>query len=300
MLKKLFWKYAYSYYTIGFIEDGLQSIMEHKKVQAKFINWNGAVKNNGSWYADPFILDVTDTTIKILVEEMPSHIHKGIITKLVVDRKTFSVIEKKVILELSYHLSFPFILRKNSEVYIIPENGKSGPLAMFRYDEATETCSYVKDICKDIIWDASLCELYDAPYLFGATVNDNQLDIYYYDENQELFVPYQTILSDKPDCRLAGDPYMWNDEVYYPAQLCDKYYGRAVVIKKLVHKDEKFYAIPFRTITSPHKDLTLGMHTLNTYKGISVIDVKGFSHKYIGPVLFRILLFILKIQGRKL
>lgn len=300
-LKNWIRELRYSYYTIGFIQGGLDAVMKcpQTEIEADFIKWN-LIDNNGSWFADPFVLDVTDDAIVVLTEEMPRHIHKGVITKLTIDRNSFEVIKKKVVLELPNHLSFPDVVRYDDKVFICPENGLSGPLCMYEYNKESEIFEFKKVICDDVVWDSAVTDLFGDRYLFTAAKDDYCLDIYKWNEEKERFTAYQQIISKDRDSRLAGEPFHYEGKTYYPAQLCDKYYGRGVVIKEIEYDNDKFTTHKYRTLFSPHKTLRLGMHTLNHYKGIVVIDVKGFKHRHIGPIVNGVVSFILKLQGKSI
>lgn len=298
-IRKTISKLASSYYTIGFIDGGIDAVMERKKQTAHFIKWS-LIDNDGSWFADPFILDVDERQIIVLVEEMPTSIHKGVITKLTIDRQTYEVLDKRVIMNLPNHLSFPDIVRKDGKIYIAPENGKTGPLQLYEYDPVTDSVQHCSTICDDIIWDAAVAEIYNGNYLFGATVSDKILDIYKWDDDLKRYIRYQQIESKEDDSRLAGEPFEYKSQFYYPAQLCDKYYGRGVRIKQITYKDGVFGVENHKTIFSPHKTLKLGMHTLNSYKGYTVIDVRGFKHTKIGPIIHFSERMILKLLGKKM
>lgn len=299
-MKKWLNELNYSFYTIGFVRGGLDTILFNpkSKIEADFIKWK-RIDNNGSWFADPFILDVTDDYIDVLVEEMPKHIHKGIITKLTIDRGSFEVLNKKVVLDLNHHLSFPCIVRKKDRLFICPENGKSGPLALYEFDNKRDSAEYKCDICDDICWDSALTDIFGEQYLFTATKDDYCLDIYKWENLKQKFVPYQQLLSECKDSRLAGMPFTYKGRTYYPAQLCDKYYGRGVVIKELLYDDGTFSVRPIRTLFSPHKTLKLGMHTMNEYKGVVVIDVRGSKHSFIGPIIYHVGNYILHLFGKE-
>jgi hypothetical protein len=108
----------------------LDSVMNGDPIH---VNW---VKHHykDSWFADPFILDVTDTDIIVLVEEWYKPIRRGRISKLIIDRNTFVLKDLQVVLQLDTHLSFPVIERREDGVYIYPENGESGNLSIYRYN----------------------------------------------------------------------------------------------------------------------------------------------------------------------
>lgn len=63
------------------------------------------------FFADPFILNVDDKTIEILVEEFQYKINKGIIVRLLIDLSSYTLIERTIVLECETHLSYPIIYR---------------------------------------------------------------------------------------------------------------------------------------------------------------------------------------------
>lgn len=73
-------------------------------------------------FADPFILKETDDTLEILAEEALFLGGAATLVKLTVCTKTFQLVRRKKILSIKSHLSYPYILRWNDKVYILPEN----------------------------------------------------------------------------------------------------------------------------------------------------------------------------------
>ncbi len=85
------------------------------------------------WFADPFLLDVTDEEIIILAEEYEHKLAKGRLAKLIIDKKSYKLKSYKIILELPTHLSFPIYYRKDDKIYIYPENSESGKCTLYLY-----------------------------------------------------------------------------------------------------------------------------------------------------------------------
>lgn len=99
-------------WNVGFIQNSTEDIINGSAVDVKWI----IHKYKDSWFADPFVLDVTEKEITLLVEEFYKPINRGRISKLTVDRKTYILLRCDVILELPTHLSFPLIIRRNSSL----------------------------------------------------------------------------------------------------------------------------------------------------------------------------------------
>lgn len=281
MLKKLIKQLSTNRWALGFVRGGMEAVMESDHLD---VNW--VKMPNDRWFADPFVLDVTDEEILLLVEDYPYVTKKGIISLLHINRATMDVVSRKVLLELPTHLSFPAILRKDGHVYIYPESAGGGKLDMYEYDACKEELTFVKTICDDDVWDSYITEAFGEPLMFTAARNDYQLDIYKWDKKKERFVSCQQIPSDIKNSRLGGAVFEYNGEWYYPAQNCEKTYGGSIDIKQLKVEGGKLNVEGVvKHLESPSKRYPIGLHTLNEYKGVVVIDVKGYRYGWIGEVI---------------
>lgn len=284
MLKKLIKRLSTNRWALGFVRGGLETVMESDHLEVDWVKMP-----NDCWMADPFVLDVTDNEILLLAEEMPYAVHKGIITLLHIDRKMMEITSRKVLLDLPHHLSFPAIWRKEGHVYVYPESAQSGRLDLYEYDAESEELTFVKTICDDVVWDSYITEAFGELLLYTAVKNDNQLDIYKWDDKKERFVSYQQISSDIKNSRMGGAVFKYKGEYYYPAQNCEKTYGGAIDIKRLKVEGGKLKVEGVvKHIESPNKRYPLGLHTLNEYKGMVVIDVKGYRYGKLGALVSKL------------
>lgn len=92
-------------WNVGFIQNSTENIINGEAIDVKWI----IHKYKNSWFADPFVLEVTEKEIILLVEEFYRPINRGRISKLTIDRITNVLLKCDVILELPTHLSFPLI-----------------------------------------------------------------------------------------------------------------------------------------------------------------------------------------------
>lgn len=124
-------KLYYHTWNIGFIEQSIESVVKSKKGEFH-VHW---VKHNykDRFFADPFLLSADDKHLKVLVEDFPYYHKKGMISLLTIDRKTYNLLERKVILKQPFHMSYPFIMRDNggNVKWVAPEASMSGKL--YRY-----------------------------------------------------------------------------------------------------------------------------------------------------------------------
>lgn len=282
-------------WALGFVRGGMQSVMESDSLA---IDWVKMPKDR--WFADPFVLDVTDEEILLLVEDYPYATKKGIISLLHINRKTMEITARKELLELPTHLSFPAIWRKDGHIYVYPESAGSGRLDMYEYDAEKEKLTYARTICDDVVWDSYITEAFGEPLLFTATKDDYQLDIYQWDKKAERFVSCQQIPSDIKNSRMGGAVFEYKGQYYYPAQNCEITYGGAINIKRLQVESGKLKVEGvIKHIESMSKRYPMGLHTLNEYKGVVVIDVKGYRYRKMGEFFAKLVELKKKVRGKR-
>lgn len=280
MIKKLIKKLSANRWALGFVRGGMDAVMNYDHLECDWIRMP-----KDCWMADPFILDVTEDEILLIVEEMPYVLHKGIISLLHINRDAMQITSRKVLLEIPTHLSFPAIWRHEGHVYIYPESAKSGKLDMYEYHPEKEELTFVQTICDDVVWDSYITEAFGEPLMFAAAKNDYHLDIYRWDDKKKRFVSDLVVPSEKPNSRMGGAVFEYQGAYYYPAQNCEHAYGGSIDVKKINYSNGKFELLTVKHLTSPHPNFRLGMHTLNEYKGVVVIDVKGYRYGKLGDLM---------------
>lgn len=283
-LRQLYKTLARQEWGLGFVKNGLVGVFSDDPMK---IRW---VKNpyKDRWFADPFILEVTEQSIELLVEEFCYNTEKGRIAKLTIDKSSMKIVDMKIILECPTHLSFPNILRIKGNIYVYPESCHSGKLDLYEYDKEKERLIFVKTICNDAIWDSSITDIFGEWLMFTANKGDHDLDIYEWNEHNDSFVYSMSIHSEQANSRMAGQFFRYDGSIFCPFQNCSKAYGGAVDIKKVERIDGQFRFAEVKKLASPHRTLRTGLHTLNEYKNEVVIDVHGYSHPFIGKCLHSI------------
>ena len=267
-------------YNIGFIDGNLESILNGEPIK---INWlKHSYKDR--WFADPFILDITDKEIIVLVEEWYDPIQRGRISKLTIDKHTYKLKNLKVMIEADYHLSFPAIDRKSDGIYIHPESSSINKLETYKYDTATDSFRKVGVLSELPLTDSVCNEFFGRNLMFSTKLpdaNGKELGIYYYNsENRQYSIKDYYHFKDNIS-RMAGNFFKYKGKIYRPAQVCIKSYGDAVSIQKVSFKDGKWDFKEIRRIYSPHPDLDLGFHTFNIFGDTIVVDAIGYRRAYL-------------------
>lgn len=289
-------KIQYSqFWNIGFCEQTPEDLVRDKRL--KEVRW---LKHSyrDRWFADPFILKVTNEEIIVFVEECPVENPKGIICELVIDRRTMRLKERYVLLELDTHLSYPAIIRHKGKVYVYPENGASGKLNIYEYN--SEKHLLVNPVCilNEAVADATIVEQNGCCYMSATKFPKTQRGAYLF-VSESLFGPFRQVEAEpyqtnKACSRQGGNWFEAYGSIYRPAQNCKVRYGGGLSI---MYSDLRG-AISEKQICqlgAVKGRYSLGLHTLNFNDGLCVID--GYGYYY--PVLGELYYALRKLIGKK-
>lgn len=276
--KKWIDEYSSIQWEIGIVEGGVDEIMQGDY----HVKWLQHTYKD-RWFADPFILDANSEKILLLVEEYLYSQKKGRIARLVVDHNTMKIIQNKTLLEKATHLSFPAILRTNGKIYVYPENSAEGRLEIYEYKE--DSLVFEGVLCDEPLTDAVITNCFNDNRIYATKMpdpNGNVICCYKADNKCDKYRLNNLIEFDGNNARMAGDFFEYKGIKYKPSQDCNGRYGKA--IKLYETKDGNEYRL-HTTLTSIHPKMREGMHTINSYNGITVIDVRGYNHPFMGKTI---------------
>ena len=128
-------KISYKEWNVGFF-NAIPEDLVSDNIDLSNITW---LRRDSKFhcYADPFILNVSDCTIDLLVEDiLLGSKNVATICHLSVDKCTGEIIEKYTLIDDNIHNSYPLIIRGDTldEVYIVPENSYSTELNVYKYN----------------------------------------------------------------------------------------------------------------------------------------------------------------------
>lgn len=283
ILKNLIRSFSDERWNIGFIQNSLDGILRGEELRVEWMKHG----YRESWFADPFILDVTDDRIQVLAEEFYKPIKRGRITRLTIAKGSYELKRKDVVLELPTHLSFPAIMRAGEEVFIYPENGESGELNLYRYDPDSNKCEKVETILSEAVADAVSATVDGEELLFCTKQpNPNGNVLHVYAKNAAGILTEKESYTFKENvARMAGDFFKHNGKVYRPTQECNVQYGHAVTLQEVTREVGKLNFEEIRRMYSVHPQLNVGMHTFNMYNGMIVTDALGFDNMWLRKIL---------------
>ena len=269
-------KRYYHTWNIGFVERSINDILLSDDNEVK-VNW---VKHSykDRFFADPFILSADDKIIKVLVEDFPYYDKRGMISLLTIDRKTYELIDKKVVLKQPFHMSYPFIMKKNGEVWVAPEASMSGKLYRYFINPSTGMLDNQTILLDEPVLDSTIIE-YNGKYWLFCTkkgiASNKDLFIYYSGKPEGPWSSHKRnpVVSDAAMARPAGNMVIIDNVIYRVVQKCDLSYGEAINVTRIEKlSEEEFSEVFIKEIRAQKDKYSNGFHTINGMENICVVD----------------------------
>jgi hypothetical protein len=263
-------------WSLGFVDNPLEDVVEGKPLIYRWVK--NPYKNR--WFADPFLLDVTDEEYIVLVEDFEFSKGYACISRLRIDRKSMEIVDAKKIMDDGSHMSFPVILRKEDGIYVHPENSASGQLKLYRYDDTEEKLVFHSVMAELPLTDAVTFKNDGESTMFatraGHNPNGDLLDILEKRNGQYKIVG--TCRMEGNIARMAGNFFEYKGKLYRPAQDCNERYGGATILQEVEFNGKELKVIRnVRRLVTTHPKLRLGLHTFNIYKDTIIVDIYGYS-----------------------
>lgn len=270
-------KASYRIWNIGFIEKSIGNVILSEDVYEK-VHW--VVHNyKDRFFADPFILSADDDTIKVLVEDFPFYNKRGVISVLSIDRKTYRLIDRKVILRQPFHMSYPFIMRKeDGSIWVAPESSKSGALYRYKMNPTTLMLDDQKTIISEPVVDSTIIDYRGLYWLFctkKGTDSNRKLFIYYSESPEGPYKEHSgnPVIIDDTMARPAGSMFKDGDTLYRVIQKCDKTYGEYINVSRIDILTTTEYKESFvKELRAENSIYSNAFHTINGYGDICVVD----------------------------
>lgn len=233
-----------------------------------------------SFFADPFIYDADAEKAVVLAEEFVFPRNKGVISRCTIDRKTGRLTDRKVILEESCHLSYPFYDPDTGR--FAPESCRNGNWASYSFDG--DMVSDKRVIFNRPLIDCTPVKWGDCWYLF-AVEQPHALDrllIYSADSRYGEYRPHpkNPAKDDIRTSRCGGKCFIVDGELYRAVQDSTHLYGECMHITHVTELTPTTFAEEdWCDINIEHDGrFSLGMHTLNFKRDFIVID--GYRNRF--------------------
>jgi hypothetical protein len=250
-------------------DDGLENLDGYVRLQPP----------KDRFWADPFPIS-RNGRHWIFFEELPFAAGRAHISAIEVHADGSSS-EPVRVLERDYHLSYPFLIEDEGQLYMIPETAHNHTVEIYRCVDFPRKWKLERVLMKDV-WcaDATIHRAHDRLWMFasvgvdGGEVND-ELHLFSSDRLLGDWKPHRRnpVKSDVRSARPAGRLFTQGGELYRPAQICTPIYGSGIAINRVTALNDYEYAEEevSRILPAANAGL-LGIHTINRAGGLSVTD----------------------------
>lgn len=272
---KMHWEALFTegVWNVGIVREPIDRWLDPEPPQVEWL----PPPRSGTFVADPFGLQIGDTT-SILVEEFDHRgSRRGLISVIDVEGGTAS--GPRPAIELPCHMSYPQIIEADGEIYCVPETFEADEVKLFRAVDFPERWEEVGRLVSGPIVDATVFRHGGRWWMLGTRKDKGSESTLYGWWAWHVAGPWHEhranpLKTDVRSSRPAGTPFLREGELYRPSQDCSRTYGGAITINRVMEltpdsfREEAVRVIrPDRRGPYPH-----GFHTLAAVGDITIVD----------------------------
>jgi hypothetical protein len=253
------------------------------------IEWLADTKTN-KFRADPFIHSTGPGEKKLLWEEFDYTSARGVIAEMDLDDKGASKSSSHLAIDNGVHMSYPCLIEHEGQLYCVPESWQGRSVAVYAFDGRHRHWRVVATIIENFpAVDPTILQ-HDGRWWLWCThaeEPDSELFLWY---AFDLFGPWtphpgNAVKVDVRSSRPAGRPFLFEGNLYRPAQDCSRTYGGGITINRVTRLSlTEFCEEPAAYIEPWDSRYWTGIHTLVGDGSLTVLDGKRMV---IAPALVR-------------
>ncbi len=235
------------------------------------------------WCADPFLFAHNGKTY-LFVEAFDKVNGKGMIGYRVLEGNKISKLH--ICMDLEHHLSYPYVYRRDDEIYMLPECFESGRLTAYRataFPDRWEPAEVLLEdmcVCDSNYLNEDGTQLLLTMPLAGQPFVYDKLDLYVKQEGKWQAFSGNPVVCDASRARNAGGLFRHCGKLIRPSQNCADSYGEALVLNQVLelsdqgYREEKMEEIRISDVGYTGRKRFDGIHTLNVTQQYDVIDLR--------------------------
>jgi hypothetical protein len=268
-------------WSVGVVNAPIQSFLDPRFKPA--IDWLPRFPDL-KFVADPFVLRAEGEGLELLVEEFDFDRYQGYITSLRYTPTGVSTLSTNVIIDEGVHMSYPYPVRYNGQLYCIPECHTRREVCLYRFDQQQHQWKRDQTLLSDFAaLDSTVIERDGKWWLFCTSQDDfSETKLYIFHANH-LFGPWQPhplnpVQCDARGSRPGGTFFEYNGDFYRPAQDSTSGYGGALTINRVSRLSTiEFEEAPVIRLAPQRGYWRDGIHTLSAGDGMTVVDGKRIA-----------------------
>lgn len=248
--------------------------------------WHDLPDDGHHFYADPFPFVHDDRTF-LFVEDFDHRVGKGVISVIECD-DSGPVGTPRPVLTHDVHLSYPFVLEHDGEVWMIPETSGARTVELYRAVDFPETWEREAVLLEGIEASDATALLHNGRWWLFATVGhggslSDSLHLWSADDLRGPWTPHaqNPVLVDIASARPAGRIIEHDGRLLRPAQDGRGGYGAALTLTEITRLDDEAFEQRVVSHLGPSEQWPgRRLHTLNEAGGIEVIDGSRMSPRF--------------------
>lgn len=245
--------------------------------------YNRILPPKDRFWADPFLIK-RDGKYYLFIEELIYKDKLGHLAVMELDENG-NYTTPKIILKKDYHLSYPFLIEDNDNLYMIPETGSNKDIQLYKCTNFPFEWELEKVLMHDVIAvDTTVYKKNNLYWMFtnlkvhkGMSSNV-ELFLFYSKElvsDQWTPHPLNPIVTDVKKSRPAGQLFVDGNKLIRPSQNCSHHYGFGMNLNRITKLDSTNFEEQIEYSISPKwvKDV-LCTHTFNTCDMLNISDAQ--------------------------
>lgn len=232
----------------------------------------------GRFVADPFGI-ADDEGVYVFCEEFDYRSYKGVISWVRVSRDGVPS-ARKVAIELSFHMSYPYIFEWKGDVYCLPETHQAREISLYRAGHFPDDWTKVKTLVPNFAGVDPTVFFHQGRWWMACGDEDTgPNDALFVWHAQEPFGPWEPHLKNpvrmgRNGTRPAGTPFEYRGDLYRPAMDSSRIYGRRIVLNRVKRLTPTEFEEEPAGIIEPfargsYRD---GVHTVSALGDLTLVD----------------------------
>ncbi len=219
-------------------------------------------------YADPMIFKHHGVNY-LFFEEFDYK--KGTIAYVTV-KHDLQLSEPVRVIEMSNHLSFPYVFKEGQEIYMTPETIDLKEVGLYKAMDFPHNWQKKRVLVSGYDFSDPILFKYNNYYWLFVTINTSELQIFFANSLEGEFRPHPINLL-KVQGRNAGGVFYTNNQLIRPVMDCRKTYGYAMILKEIVKLNTlEFEERDIFTINPTWAPDLNGTHTFSLNEDLIVYD----------------------------
>lgn len=267
-----------SHWCVGwrFVDD--EGVLETENLTGE--RWNVLPHPIDHFYADPVPFEWQGKHY-LFFEDLDQKTGKGVISVVPFNANGPSG-PPEVVLEEAWHLSYPFLIEHEGQIWMIPESSLNDDIAIYRAVDFPYEWERHETLVSGVeAADATVIQHQGAWWMFAVTREgiggySDTLCLYKADS---LFGPWvahkkNPVLVDHETARPAGNIVLRDGVLWRPVQNCAGGYGAALGLAEITKLDDEDFDQRISQVIQPGDPVWPGrkLHTLNRAGRLEVID----------------------------